>query len=208
MSEQSETGNFSVKSACQSDVLNVQGVAAILGCSVPRAVALINGKVEGFPAIPHIRLGRSAVVRREALLAWIRGNEKPARRMSRRGLIGKAMGVLAGYGLGVSQSIVGNLLTPQRHESLPASTRSVLAILESISVQTRIGMQVEVEIIPGPPRRKVGASMTPVPLRRAVWESRTHPRSTSQAMTKHLQWARRRHPFAAPQFLAGIADYA
>ena len=54
-------------------LLTINEVAEKLQVSRPHVQNLIHGKVVNVPALPHIRLGRRILVRRESLEAWCRG---------------------------------------------------------------------------------------------------------------------------------------
>jgi excisionase family DNA binding protein len=57
------------------DILDVKGVARVLGCSVSHVSNILNRKVDGLPPIPHVRAGRLRLVRREALMRWFQERE-------------------------------------------------------------------------------------------------------------------------------------
>ena len=58
------------------EILTVIEVAAELRCSKAHVHNVINGKVRGVTPLPAIRMGRRKLVRRSALEAWKKGNER------------------------------------------------------------------------------------------------------------------------------------
>ena len=58
-----------------SEVLTLKDAAAFLHCSQAHLSHLLAGKVGGVPALPHVRLGRRVLIRRQALLLWLAGIE-------------------------------------------------------------------------------------------------------------------------------------
>ena len=61
-----------------SGILTLEEVAAILRCSKAHLCNVINGKMAGLPALPHITLGRRKLVRRAALERWLERVEEGA----------------------------------------------------------------------------------------------------------------------------------
>jgi len=57
-------------------VLTLAEVAKILRCSKAHVSHLVNGKIRGVPILPSVRCGRRTLVRREALIAWMKGLER------------------------------------------------------------------------------------------------------------------------------------
>jgi excisionase family DNA binding protein len=53
------------------EVLTVRDGAKILRCTESHFRNLLSGRVAGLPRLPHIRLGRSRVVRRSTLMKWL-----------------------------------------------------------------------------------------------------------------------------------------
>ena len=58
------------------EILTVTEVASELRCSKAHVHNTINGKVRGVTALPAIRMGRRKLVRRSALEAWKKDNER------------------------------------------------------------------------------------------------------------------------------------
>jgi excisionase family DNA binding protein len=58
------------------DVLTTVEAARVLRCSKAHFCNLLNGKVPGLPALPHLRLGRRRLVRRATLSQWIEEVER------------------------------------------------------------------------------------------------------------------------------------
>ena len=52
-------------------ILTLKDVAKELRRSKAHLSHIINGKVAGLPLLPHARIGRRVIVRREALLNWL-----------------------------------------------------------------------------------------------------------------------------------------
>ncbi len=59
----------------RSGVLTVIEVAHELRCSKAHVHNLINGRVQGVPPLPALRLGRRHVVRRSSFDEWMKTNE-------------------------------------------------------------------------------------------------------------------------------------
>lgn len=57
------------------DLLTILEIALELRCSKAHVCNLINGKLNGTPHLPAIRLGRRTLVRRSTLEAWKRACE-------------------------------------------------------------------------------------------------------------------------------------
>jgi len=58
-----------------SDLITIREAAAELRCSRAHVYNIMNGKVTGLPALPHLELGRRRLIRRSALLAWLEAIE-------------------------------------------------------------------------------------------------------------------------------------
>lgn len=56
-------------------LLTMAEVAALLRCSKAHVSNIVSGKVNGVPALPSVQLGRRILVRREAMLTWLRSLE-------------------------------------------------------------------------------------------------------------------------------------
>ena len=57
------------------ELLTIRDGANILHCTEGHFRSLLLGRVAGLPRIPHIRLGRSRVVRRSTLMNWLESAE-------------------------------------------------------------------------------------------------------------------------------------
>ena len=57
-------------------VLTLQESAAILRCSKAHVSNLVNGRVPNTPRLPHLRLGRRVLIRREWIVQWMDGNKQ------------------------------------------------------------------------------------------------------------------------------------
>ncbi len=53
------------------EVLTTRDGAKMLRCTEAHFCNLLSGRVAGLPRLPHIRLGRSRVVRRSTLVKWL-----------------------------------------------------------------------------------------------------------------------------------------
>ena len=53
------------------EVLTIRDAAKMLRCTESHFRNLLSGRVAGLPRLPHIRLGRSRVVRRSTLMNWL-----------------------------------------------------------------------------------------------------------------------------------------
>jgi len=60
-------------------ILNIEEVAAELGCSKGHVYNAINGKVCGVSALPAIQMGRRSFVRRSTFERWKQENERVRR---------------------------------------------------------------------------------------------------------------------------------
>ena len=58
-----------------SEVVSINEIAKILGCSKAHVYNAINGKIEGVTRIPAMNMGRRKIVRRASFEAWRYGNE-------------------------------------------------------------------------------------------------------------------------------------
>ena len=63
----------------EKEILDVKGVAQVLGCSAAHVSNMLNGKVDGVPPIPHVRAGRLRLIRREALMRWFEEQEESSK---------------------------------------------------------------------------------------------------------------------------------
>jgi hypothetical protein len=59
----------------EGPILILPEIARFLRCSKAHASNIINGKVPGLPPLPAARIGRRVVVRRDALLEWLKSVE-------------------------------------------------------------------------------------------------------------------------------------
>ena len=57
------------------ELLTIRGGANMLRCTEAHFRNLLSGRVAGLPRLPHIRLGRSRVVRRSTLMKWLENAE-------------------------------------------------------------------------------------------------------------------------------------
>jgi hypothetical protein len=64
----------------RQEILDVKGIARVLGCSVSHVSNILSGKVAGLPPIPHVRAGRLRLVRREILMQWFQDREAESER--------------------------------------------------------------------------------------------------------------------------------
>lgn len=55
--------------------LRIEGVMSVLQCSRTHVQNLIHGRVPGVPALPHVRMGRMYLIRRESLERWLQAQE-------------------------------------------------------------------------------------------------------------------------------------
>jgi excisionase family DNA binding protein len=58
------------------EVLTIKEVAEILRCSKTHVCNVISGKIRRLPPLPVVRIGRRAVVRRSALMEWLKIAER------------------------------------------------------------------------------------------------------------------------------------
>ena len=57
------------------EVMDIKAAANYLGVSRSHLSHILAGKVSGLPAIPHIRAGRRALIRRTVIDRWISEQE-------------------------------------------------------------------------------------------------------------------------------------
>ena len=57
------------------EVLTIRDGAKMLRCTEGHFRNLLSGRVAGLPLLPHIRLGRSRVVRHSTLMKWLENAE-------------------------------------------------------------------------------------------------------------------------------------
>lgn len=57
--------------ALDPDVLTIKELAVKIRCSRAHAANVLNGKVPGVPALPHIQVGRRKLIRRRSLEQWL-----------------------------------------------------------------------------------------------------------------------------------------
>jgi excisionase family DNA binding protein len=62
------------------EVLTIRDGAEMLRCTEGHFRNLLSGHVAGLPRLPHIRLGRSRVVRRSTLMKWLENAESKSSR--------------------------------------------------------------------------------------------------------------------------------
>jgi Helix-turn-helix domain len=55
----------------RSKVLNLAEAAALVRCSRAHLSNIVNGKVQGIPRLPTVRIGRRVLFRRESLELWL-----------------------------------------------------------------------------------------------------------------------------------------
>jgi hypothetical protein len=58
------------------EILTVADVAAELHCSKAHVLNAISGKLKNVTPLPSVSVGRRKLVRRAALAAWLRANER------------------------------------------------------------------------------------------------------------------------------------
>jgi hypothetical protein len=58
-----------------SEILSINEIAAVLGCSKAHVCKAIGGKVSGVTPLPAISMGRCKLVRRRSLEAWLAQND-------------------------------------------------------------------------------------------------------------------------------------
>jgi len=64
------------------EVMDIKAAADYLGVSRSHLSHILAGKVSGLPAIPHIRAGRRALIRRTVIDHWISEQEHTSSRKS------------------------------------------------------------------------------------------------------------------------------
>jgi excisionase family DNA binding protein len=57
-------------------ILTLSEAAELVRCSKAHLSNVIGGKVSNLPALPAVRLGRRLLIRRDALLSWLKGVER------------------------------------------------------------------------------------------------------------------------------------
>ncbi len=57
------------------EILDIRAAADYLGVSRSHLSHILAGKIPGIPAIPHVRAGRRALIRRTAIDRWISQQE-------------------------------------------------------------------------------------------------------------------------------------
>ena len=66
----------------QREIMDIKAAATYLGVSRSHLSHILAGKVPGVPAIPHVRAGRRALIRRAVIDQWIveqeQGRPSPA----------------------------------------------------------------------------------------------------------------------------------
>jgi excisionase family DNA binding protein len=60
------------------EILDIKAAAEYLGVSRSHLSHLLAGRVAGVPAIPHVRAGRRALIRRTVIDQWIQDQEQGA----------------------------------------------------------------------------------------------------------------------------------
>jgi len=55
----------------QREIMDIKAAATYLGVSRSHLSHILAGKVPGVPAIPHVRAGRRALIRRAVIDQWI-----------------------------------------------------------------------------------------------------------------------------------------
>lgn len=60
------------------EIMDIQAAADYLGVSRSHLSHLLAGKIPGLPAIPHVRAGRRALIRRTMIDRWLIEQEHPA----------------------------------------------------------------------------------------------------------------------------------
>lgn len=68
------TGNQPVK---YREIMDIKAAANYLGVSRSHLSHILAGKVPGVPAIPHVRAGRRALIRRAVIDQWVLQQEQP-----------------------------------------------------------------------------------------------------------------------------------
>lgn len=58
------------------EIMDIKAAASYLGVSRSHLSHLLAGKVRGVPAIPHVRAGRRALIRRAVIDQWILAQEQ------------------------------------------------------------------------------------------------------------------------------------
>lgn len=62
-----------------SEILSVNQVAELLGCSKAHVCKAISGKISGVSPLPAISMGRRKLVRRHSLEGWLNQNDRATR---------------------------------------------------------------------------------------------------------------------------------
>ena len=60
------------------EIMDIKAAADYLGVSRSHLSHLLAGKIPGLPAIPHVRAGRRALIRRAMIDRWLIEQEHPA----------------------------------------------------------------------------------------------------------------------------------
>lgn len=60
------------------EILDIKEAAEYLGVSRSHLSHILAGRVVGVPAIPHVRAGRRALIRRTVIDQWIQDQEQGA----------------------------------------------------------------------------------------------------------------------------------
>jgi len=64
----------------QREVLTIAESAILLRCSKAHISNVINGKVDGVPPLPCVKVGRRKLIRRESITRWLEAVESLAHR--------------------------------------------------------------------------------------------------------------------------------
>lgn len=69
--ENRANGESKPSSSPLREILDIKAAASYLGVSRSHLSHLLAGKIPGLPAIPHVRAGRRALIRRAVIDDWL-----------------------------------------------------------------------------------------------------------------------------------------
>lgn len=69
--ENRSNGGMKPSSSTRQEILDIKAAADYLGVSRSHFSHMLAGKIPGLPAIPHVRAGRRALIRRAVIDDWL-----------------------------------------------------------------------------------------------------------------------------------------
>lgn len=69
--------NANDRSSDGPEIMDIKTAASYLGVSRSHLSHILAGRIPGLPAIPHVRAGRRALIRRAVIDRWLVEQENP-----------------------------------------------------------------------------------------------------------------------------------